>query len=339
MRRSRGSGGKRVTGLEFGFSIFQAFAVIFLLTILFQYLSAKTTFEEGVEYLPITVTYDSVEKYTVKEADGDRTTKYECHYVYEVDGVKYEKTEDRSTSISEGTQIEKYYNPNNPSKISGYRSAEEMLGTIKAVIVAFGIVEFIAIVFLVLIIRRKRKNVVETREYEAQIRQDMERNIEKYNHIHILIDHQRAFEILEPLRKKVENSRKKVERLVRWSNVAVGGNVIMALIYIVLRMIAQMRIDKAKDILAGHENEFYKEYKKMIAEPVLNHLFDDYQYRPSQGFSTSELTSFKLYKESVRLANSEDFAFAGRVSVYDFNKDLNGEICTDYRGIEVSVWC
>ncbi len=358
MRRSRG-GGKKVTGLEFAFLISQAFAIIFLIAIVFMYISAKTTFEEGIEYLPITVTYDSVESYTKRDSDGDLETQYECHYIYEIDGVQYEKTEKRSSSISEGTQVEKYYNPNNPSKISGYQSAEEMLEQLGTVKVLFGCTQGIAIIFLVIIILKKRKRIVENREYEEQIRQDIAHNMEKYKNIDIMIDRNRVFRILEPLRNKVQKSRKKVERLERWVNVAVGGNVILALIYVALRLIAEKRIQKAKENLAGDEGEFYKEYKKMIAEPILGHLFQEYTYHPQQGISIDELTSFKLYKESIRQAYTEDliegrykgifyrqvdvkrqntnreskeFAFAGRVAVYDFNKNLNGEVLIANRG-------
>lgn len=352
MRRRRARG-KKVTGLEVAFMIPQMFAVIFLIAIVFQHLSAKTTFEEGVEYLPVIVTYEKVDAYTVRDSDGDLETKYDCMYSYVVDGKRYEKEETKSVRISEGTQMEKYYNPNNPSKISGYRSASEMLEGLKTVWILFGVLQAVAVVFLVLLLRKKLTRHIQSRQYEEQVRYDIERNVEQYKNIDIKVNRSVAQEILEALRLKAYKSQKRFETYEKWGNVAVGGNPFIAIAYVVLRMIAQIFINKAKNRMLADRAEFDKEYKRLIAEPILNNLFDDYTYRPSQGFSGAQLTSFKLYKESLQYATTEDmiegtykgvhycqsdvkrehrsneskeFAHNGRVCVYDFNKKLDGEI-------------
>ncbi len=356
---TRRIGGKRLTGIELGFTIFQMFAVMFLLGIIVQYLNAKTTFKDGVEFIPVTITYESVKSYVVKDSDGDRTTKYDCVYSYVVDGKRYEKEVTKSTSVSVGDQAERYYNPNDPSKIAGYRSAEDMLADLGLVRVLYICFQLIVIVFLFFIIRKKIKRKNEKREYNKQLRKEMERNVEQYKDINISVNRLVAQEVLEPLRDKAYKAQKRFETYERWGNVAVGGNPLIAIIYIVLRLIAQIFINRAKEEMVETQAVFDREYKRLIAEPILDHLFDNYTYRPAQGFSGAQLTSFKLCKDSMQYVTTEDmiegtykgvhycqsdikrkkrsnesneFSYAGRVSVYDFNKQLEGEILIANRG-------
>ncbi len=349
---SRGRGIRR-TGVELGFILFQILAVIFLLSIVFQHISAKTTFEDGIDFLPVVITYDSVESYVVKDSDGDRETKYKCHYIYMVDGKQYERNETRSTSVSVGDQREVYYNPNNPTEIAGYRNAEEMLGDLGKVKILFTCFQIIAIVFLVLLIRKKITRISQNREYEEQLRCNMERNIAKYESIDIAVDRLVAQDILESLRQKAFKSQKRVETHRRWEGLALSGNSLAIIGYAIFRVIAKSYIEKAKDKMIADRVMLDKEYKRLIAEPILNKVFDDYTYRPSQGFSGAQLTSFKLYKDSLKFAKTEDmiegnykgihycqsdvcrerrsdeskeFAHRGRICVYDFIKKLDGEI-------------
>ena len=163
MRRYRRSGGKRLTGIEFGFTIFQMFAIMFLLGIIVQHFNARTTFKDVAEFVPVTITYDKVESYVVKDSDGDRETKYRCEYSYVVDGKRYQKEVTKSTSVSVGDQAKRYYNPENPSQIAGYRNAEEMLADLSNVRVLFVCFQCIAIIFLFILIRKKLKRRKEMR--------------------------------------------------------------------------------------------------------------------------------------------------------------------------------
>lgn len=60
---SRRRGGKQVSGMEMGFICCQGIAFVLLLGILIQFISAKLTFESGVEYLPVTITWTDSESY------------------------------------------------------------------------------------------------------------------------------------------------------------------------------------------------------------------------------------------------------------------------------------
>lgn len=359
MRRYRRSGGKRLTGIEFGFTIFQMFAIMFLLGIIVQYFNARTTFKDVAEFVPVTITYDSVESYVVKDSDGDRETKYRCEYSYVVDGKRYQKEVTKSTSVSVGDQAKRYYNPENPSQIAGYRNAEEMLADLSNVRVLFVCFQCIAIIFLFILIRKKLKRRKEKNDYDERLRRNVERNMEVYKNIDITVNRTNVAEILDPLREKAYIAQKRFETYEKWENFVIVGNPFIAIFYIVLRLIAQIFIKNAKEKMLETKAAFSKEYKRLIAEPVLEHIFDDYTYRPSQGFSANQLTSFKLCRDSMLYVTTEDliegtykgvhycqsdikrekrsnesneFAYAGRISVYDFNKPLEGEILIANKG-------
>lgn len=228
-----------------------------------------------------------------------------------------------------------------------------MLKESSNVIVIYVVLQVIALVFLGIIISKKLKKRQEDMEYESQVRDDIERNRALYDNVPIPVDKQRAFEVLDPLRQKAYQAQRKVDRLEQQANAVVGGNAVVALIYLVVRLLAELRIQKAKEQLQEANGVFYKEYRKIIAEPVLNEIFEEVTYRPTEGFTQNELMSYKLYKENLTNITSEDFIkgtykgvtycqadvkrehkrneskefdFNGRVSIYDFTKNLNGEI-------------
>ena len=354
VRRRRSRNGKKVKGITFGFLAFQGFACMMLLGILMMSFTANLEFEKGVDYIPIEVEFTNCVTETYKDSNGDLRTRYDVIFTYEVDGVTYTGSiPNTSVNREIGAKETRYYNPNNPQKTSGYASKEEMLKESSNVIVIYIILQAIALVFLGVIISKKLKKRQEDMEFESQVRDDIERNRDLYEGISIPVDKQQAFEVLDPLRQKAYQAQRKVDQLERQMGDVIGGNAIVVLIYVVLRFFAKLRIQKAKEQLTEANATFYKEYRKLIAEPVLNELFENVTYRPTEGFSQSELMGYKLYKESLINVKSEDFIkgtykgvgycqadvkrehkhneskefdFNGRVSIYDFTKNLKGEI-------------
>ncbi|MGN0153290.1 MAG: DUF3137 domain-containing protein [Lachnospiraceae bacterium] len=353
---------KQVSGLEMGFICCQAFAAMMLLGILIQFISAKTTFEEGVEYQPVTITWTASESYvrTYME-DGEKRTEttYDNSYSYTVDGVEYTGIDYKAShSVTPGSQDTWYYNPNHPEKITEWSSMEEQMGSTKLVCFLFVILQILAIFCLIKMLQKKRQVKLDNRAYEEKIRQDMQKNREIYRMLHLAIDEQKAFAVLEPLRARIYTNQRKAAKLKKQANVVIGGNIVSIIIFAAVKLIGEFRYHRIIVKLEADRTVFYTEYKKMIAEPVLRKLFGESHYRPSQGFSPRELLDFDLLKgidfdkiqsedylegiykgvsyqqadvRSVNNVEESDFTeetggLCGRILIYDYKKDLNGDI-------------
>lgn len=367
MSRRRGRG-KQVSGMEMGFICCQGIAFVLLLGILIQFISAKLTFESGVEYLPVTITWTDSESYvsTYREDGKERTkTTYDNAYSYTVDGVEYNRTiPGVSYSVTPGNQETWYYNPNDPNKISEWSSAGDMMGATAHVWIFFVLLQLAAIFFKIKVEQKKRLIKADKNAYEEKIRQDIQKNREIYSTLSLAIDGEKVFAILEPLRIRICKCQKKIDSIMRRSNVQVGG--IFIPVTIVVSLLDSYRLHKLRDTLAAEHTAFYLEYKKNIAEPVLEHFFGEFQYKPSQGFSKKELSDFNLlnrfpsrldsiisedyiegtYKgvgyrqadvkqeKSVNASDlyNETARLNGRISVYEYKKNLNGDIVIESHG-------
>ncbi len=363
MSASRGNG-KRVSGIEMGFIICQALAGMMLLGILMQFISAKLTFEAGVEYLPVTITWTGSEsRISTYMEDGKEQTKttYDNSYCYTVNGVEYNDTVAGSRySVTPGSQRTWYYNPNDPREISEWSSAEEMMGGTTHVWVIFVIFQILAIFFLIKVQQKKNMIKADQKIYEERIRRDIEKNKEIYRSLNRVIDGEKIFASLEPLRSRIYKNQKKAAHII--SKAQVGGSLVAVLV----KIIDAYRLHKLQEKLDVDQTAFYLEYKKNIAEPILKQFFGEFQYRPSQGFSSKELSDFQLLsgfsrrlesvisedyiegvykgvgyrqadvKEKKRADDSELLAeterLHGRISVYQFQKNLNGHIVIKSQG-------
>ncbi len=359
MSRRRGNG-KQVTGVEMGFICCQGIAFVLLVGILIQFVAAKLTFESGVEYLPVTITWTDSKSYTsTYMEDGKERTKttYDNSYSYTVDGVEYNNTiKGDSYNVTPGSRATRYYNPNDPNKISEWSSAGDMMGATKHVWVFFGILQLAAIVFKIKIEQKKRLIKLDNEAYEEKIRQDIQKNREIYQTLNLAIDREKVLAILEPLRIRICKNQKKIDKIMKRANVQVGG--IFFPITIAVGVIDSYRLHKLRDKLDADYAAFYMEYKRNIAEPILKQFFGEFQYKPSQGFSKSELSDFDLlHGFPLDSINSEDYIEGvykgvsyrqadvkgkkhsnasdlfveinrvhGRISVYQFGKKLNGDI-------------
>lgn len=352
---------KQTEPLKFAFIAFQGFAAVFLIGVLIQYISAKITFG-GKEFLPVEITYTGCESYETKEFDDDNhveiVTRYRWYYVYIVDGAQYEgHYSDMSHSVTPGETAQRYYDPDNPQKLSGYQSYKDQMEDTKAVIVAFWILEIFAIFFLILSIRKQLIRRQEEAQEEAFIRQDIQKNREIYDKLDIVINAERTFAVLDPMRKNVYSTQKKLNNL-RKSGTMVGGNPISLLVSLIVNMIRAYQIGKLENKLGEYKTSFYTEYRRSIAEPVLRNCFESYRYLPEQGFSSKELKDFQLFTVVDRV-HTEDYIegdyknvgyrqsdviiehymedtyrtiFSGRLAIYDFKKNLTGQIAIIEKG-------
>lgn len=352
---------KQTEPLKFAFIAFQGFAAVLLFGVIIQYISAKTTFG-GKEFIPVEITYTGCESYETKDFDDDNhveiVTRYRWYYVYIVDGVQYEgQYSDMSHSVTPGDKVQRYYDPDNPQKLSGYQSFKDQMKDSRAVLVVFWILEILAVVFLILSKRKELERRQKDKQEEAFIRQDIQKNREIYDKLDIVINAEQTFSVLEPTRKNIYSTQKKLNNL-RKSGVAVAGNPILLVVSIIVNAVRAYRIGKLENKLGEYRTSFYTEYRRSIAEPVLRNCFESYRYLPEQGFSSKELKDFQLFTVVDRV-HTEDYIegnyknvgyrqsdviiehymedtyrtiFSGRLAVYDFKKNLTGQIAIVEKG-------
>ncbi|MCM1497353.1 MAG: DUF3137 domain-containing protein [Clostridium sp.] len=348
--------GKQVSEIELGFVIFQAFAGMMLLGILFSCLGAVLSFHGSEDYLPVEITYSATRSYTTSEGQ----IQYKNTYSYVVDGKVYEKEETSHVEREPGTTIQRYYCPSNPDYLSEYSTRKEWLLDLLAssvyVIVLFVFFEAIAIFYLVKVKKKKREIDAANTAYEEKIRRDMQKNRDLYKNLGVHIDEQKMFLTLEPLRKRIRKNQKALDRLDRHI-MAMGNGLIFILIYSLVVAVERLRENSIKNQLNTDLRNFYIDYKRNIGEPVLKLLLEDVQYKPGQGFSKEEIMDFKVYGNRRANYQSEDYiegiykgvhyrqsdvkierprneselsamtqGLTGRISVYDFKKGLTGDI-------------
>lgn len=355
--------GKQVDGVTFGFIAFQGFAGMMLLGIFFQFLSAMITFRSGVDFLPVMITYTKSESYQSTDSDGDKVTRYNNYYYYEVDGKQYEDYDSGcGYSVSLGQQETRYYNPDAPHILSSYPNAKAMMGDTKLVWILFFVFEIPALIFLYFKRKKKKEQDEENAAYEAAIRRDMDKISALFDSLHMSMDINRINASLEPQRKQIHKDMKKKASLERTLAMGIGGNVLFLVVNLVKMGICGYQLKKVNDRLAGEQAAFYRDYKKQLVEPVLNNCFESHQYQASQGFSASELNSYSIFSDFCDKVDSEDYIsgtyrdvsyrqadchafgrttdnerkriFQGRVSVYDFKKQLNSSVVVRTKGFQ-----
>lgn len=151
-------------GIFFGFFCSQFIALVILLFFFITYGTADEEYEDGVEYLPVAVTWtnseENVETYKVRNGKNITRTRtrtvYSNYCSYTVNGTEYTKClEKQSESVTPGTQETWYYNPNNPTMISQYSSMKEQMASVNYLWIFFGIFQILAIVLIVLFVKKR----------------------------------------------------------------------------------------------------------------------------------------------------------------------------------------
>ena len=346
------SRGKKVSEIEMIFFIFQSLAAIMLFGILTNYLVIRLSFG-GEDYLPVDITYTKSE---MRVGDYD-TTYYVNTYCYVVNGNEYTETANTDTAIEPGTKEQRYYCPTNPERLSRYRSFKEEYAIPWHVIVLFVIFQISAIFVHVKIKKKKHEIETEHTAYEEKIRKDMQKNQNQYKNLGIQLDEQRLFLALEPLRKRIDKNQRTLAAMEKRKEAVNSGGAVLLIAYALVVVIDNFRRGKIEEQLAADLRSFYIDYKRNIGEPVLNQLLEDVSYKPGQGFSAEEVKSFGVYGNRLFNYQSEDYiegvykgvgyrqadvrrerkkneselsimteGLNGRISVYDFKKNLDGDI-------------
>lgn len=350
------SRGRKVSGIEFGFIIFQSFAAMMLFGILMTYVMARLSFEGSEDYLPVDITYTKSEM-RVDNYETYSDTYYVNTYCYVVNGKEYTKTANTDIAIEPGTKEQRYYCPTDPERLSKYRSVKEMYPIPWTVIVFFVLFQIPAIFFLVKIINKKREMKTEHAAYEEKIRKDMQKNRDLYKSLGFQLNEAALFSTLEPMRQRIDKNQKALDRIEKRKIAIVNGNVVLLIAYVLVAVIDNIRRNKIEEQLATDLRSFYIDYKRNIGEPVLDQLLEGVCYKPGQGFSVEEVKSFGVYRNSFYNYQSEDYiegvykgvgyrqadvrrerqrnesklssmteGLTGRISVYDFKKNLEGDI-------------
>lgn len=143
-----------------GFLFFQIAALVLLSIISVERSEIQDRIEEGVDYLSVTITWtDCRQEKTRKRSHGKLSTetRYYNTYSYTVNGVEYYDTvENVPYSVVVGEQETRYYNPNDPNVISGYRSVQERVEKVNGEMVSlctfFQTLAIVSLVIFVLIL-------------------------------------------------------------------------------------------------------------------------------------------------------------------------------------------
>lgn len=149
-----------VIGLAGLFIFFQIAALILMLIISAEKSDIQDRMEEGKDYLPVTITWtDSRQEKTGTKSTG---TRYYNTYSYTVNEVEYYKTlENVPYSVVVGEQETRYYNPDDPSVISGSPSVEGMVERVNGVMIPlcilFQAAAIVSLVILAIILVRGRE--------------------------------------------------------------------------------------------------------------------------------------------------------------------------------------
>lgn len=239
----------------------------------------------------------------------------------------------------------------------GYADAVTVEGDWAGVAIIFVISQGFAIFFAIKTRKKKRELSQKSRDYEESIRQDMQNNQEVHQLLENSIDQNRLFTELEPLRKRIYKNQRAIEKIKEIPSSSISG------------LIGRMRQKRIQNQLDMDNTHFYKEYKKNIAEPILNQMFEETQYKPSQGFTRKGLEEFKLISERyLSVVKSEDYiegvykgiryrqadvkmeksaknsellnqmkGIQGRISEYDFTKPIQGEIIIKTKQINAYI--
>lgn len=356
-----GSGRRGIIVNIMGFMFFQFLAVMMMLFLLIQFIAARATFEPGVEYQPVTISWQySISRDRTYVSNGETCieTVYDNFYKYTVNGIEYEGMyPEANESVVPGSKDTWYYNPNNPEKISKWSSMEEQMKSVNLLWILLFVFQILAILCIVLMIRKSRRGKIAKKADKDKIRQDMQKNKEIYRTIRLEINEQKMFAVLEPLRGRIYKNQVKLDQLKDRLSVSIGGNPILLVVNVVVKIVDGYRICRIQKNIEADSTMFYMEYKKNIAEPILKHVFEEFHYRPSQGFSTQEISEFQLINRiDIDAVQSEDYIegtykgvgyrqadikgidigkselddpstrFSGRISVYDFKKNLDGDV-------------
>lgn len=224
----------------------------------------------------------------------------------------------------------------------------EKVSGLGTVLVLAVILQSLAIVFLIL---SKRENDAKKATEQAYNESVMELARREFEKVDLDIDETRLIALLEPQRANIQNLQKKYDK----PNFGIGLPGPLVIITIAIVAIQEWHKSRIKKKLDSTKNAFYNDYRRRIAEPLLDTCFPGYKYYPSQGITKEELVKLNVFKLAYfNKALTEDYVegtyknihyrqsdliakntngkstttfFSGRVGIYDYRKSgFTGEL-------------
>lgn len=161
------------------------------------------------------------------------------------------------------------------------------LGTVLALAI---ILQIIAIVFLVLLKREANAKKAAEQEYNESVTELAQREFQKIG-IDIGIHNAKDIALLEAQRANIQALQKKYSK----PGFGVGLPGPLVIITFAIVAIQQWQKNKLKKKLDIAKVEFYNEYRRRIANPLLDTCFPGYKYYPSQGIAKEELKKLNVF--------------------------------------------
>lgn len=225
--------------------------------------------------------------------------------------------------------------------------AQKMPGLGKVLIMAI----FLQIIAIVLLISLKREKDAKRAEEQAYNESVIALARHEFENVDIDIDETSLITLLEPQRVNIQTLQKKYDK-PKFGVTLPGPLIVITLVIVAIQEWQKNRI---KEKLDTAKNAFYNDYRRRIAEPLLNTCFPGYKYYPAQGITKEELVKLNVFHTiSLSKVMSEDYVegtyknihyhqsdliakdvkskstttfFNGRVGIYDYRKSgFTGEL-------------
>lgn len=200
------------------------------------------------------------------------------------------------------------------SKLNGEK-AERVSGLSVVLVIAI-ILQIVAIVFLVLSKREiNAKKAAEQAHNETVIRLARQ----EFEKVKLDIDEERIIALLEPQRANIQTLQEKFNKPN--FGVALPGPLVIITFAIVA--IQEWKKNKIKQKLDIAKTAFFNDYRRRIAEPLLNTYFPGYKYYPAQGISKEELVKLNVFNMgNFDKVITEDYVEGTYKNIYYHQSDL-----------------
>lgn len=153
------------------------------------------------------------------------------------------------------------------------------------------ILQIIAIVLLVLSKREANAKKAAEQEYNESVIELARQEFQKIG-IDIGINNAKDIALLEAQRANIQALQKKYNK----SGFGIGLPGPLVIISVVIIAIQQWQKNRIKEKLDIAKVEFYNDYRRRIANPLLDTCFPGYKYYPSQGIAKEELKKLNVFK-------------------------------------------
>lgn len=200
------------------------------------------------------------------------------------------------------------------SKLNG-EEAEKMPGLGKVLVAAI-IFQIIAIVFFILSKRESDAKKAEEQAYNESVIKLARREFEQ---VDLNIDETSLITLLEPQRVNIQTLQKKYDKPM--FGISLPGPLVI--ITLVIVAIQHWQKDRLKDKLDTAKTTFYNDYRRRIAEPLLDTCFPGYKYYPAQGVTKEELVKLNIFNPGfLDRVITEDYVEGTYKNIHYHQSDL-----------------